>query len=169
VNVSPRQLASAALVLAVSSALEQAGLAPERLCLEITESAVIADPDAALGQLRSLKEIGVSLAVDDFGVGYSSLANLRELLPVDVLKIDKSFVDGLNTNMDDTVIVESVVGLARSLGLDAVAEGVETPEQAEALASMQCAQAQGYHYARPQAPAALAHLLRADALGELAG
>jgi diguanylate cyclase (GGDEF)-like protein/PAS domain S-box-containing protein len=169
VNVSPRQLASAALVPAVSSALERTDLAPERLCLEITESAVIADPDAALGQLRCLKEIGVSLAVDDFGVGYSSLANLRGLLPVDVLKIDKSFVDGLNTNMDDRVIVESVVGLARSLGLDAVAEGVETPEQAEALASMQCALAQGYHYARPQAPAALAQLLRADALGELAG
>jgi diguanylate cyclase (GGDEF)-like protein/PAS domain S-box-containing protein len=169
VNVSPRQLASEELVPAVSRALERANLAPERLCLEITESAVIADPDAALAKLRRLKEIGVSLAVDDFGIGYSSLANLRELLPVDVLKIDKSFVDGLNTNTDDTVIVESVVGLARSLGLEAVAEGVETVEQAEALASMQCAQAQGYHYARPQPASALARLLRADALGELTG
>jgi diguanylate cyclase (GGDEF)-like protein/PAS domain S-box-containing protein len=168
VNVSPRQLASTHLLPAVSRALDGAGLAPERLCLEITESAVIADPDTALGQLRSLKEIGVRLAVDDFGIGYSSLANLRELLPVDVLKIDKSFVDGLNSNKDDTVIVESVVGLARSLGLSAVAEGVETSAQAEALAEMDCAQAQGYHYARPQTASALAQLLRADALGELA-
>jgi EAL domain-containing protein (putative c-di-GMP-specific phosphodiesterase class I) len=110
----------------------------------------------------------VRLAVDDFGIGYSSLANLRELLPIDVLKIDKSFVDGLNANRDDTVIVESVVGLARSLGLEAVAEGVETVEQAEALAVMECAQAQGYHYARPQRASALAQLLRDEALGELA-
>jgi EAL domain-containing protein (putative c-di-GMP-specific phosphodiesterase class I) len=169
VNVSPRQLASPALVPAVRQALEHTNLAPKRLCLEITESAVIADPEAALGQLRSLKEIGVSLAVDDFGIGYSSLANLRELLPVDILKIDKSFVDGLSTSTDDTVIVESVVSLARSLGLEAVAEGVETAEQAEMLAAMQCGQAQGYHYARPLAPSALAQLLRADALGELGG
>jgi diguanylate cyclase (GGDEF)-like protein/PAS domain S-box-containing protein len=169
VNVSPRQLASAGLIEAVSRALDGAGVAPDRVCLEITESAVIADPDAALAQLRRLKTIGVRLAVDDFGIGYSSLANLRELLPVDVLKIDKTFVDGLNANKDDTVIVESVVGLARSLGLEAVAEGVETAAQAEALTAMECGQAQGYHYARPLSASALAQLLRADAVGELAG
>ena len=167
VNVSPRQLASEGLVRTVSEALEDAGLEPERLCLEITESAVIADPDAALGQLRGLKEIGVRLAVDDFGIGYSSLANLRDLLPVDILKIDKSFVDGLHASSEDRTIVESVVGLARSLGLDAVAEGVETADQAEALALMECSHAQGYHYAKPQTPAAVSQLLRAGALGEL--
>jgi diguanylate cyclase (GGDEF)-like protein/PAS domain S-box-containing protein len=169
VNVSPRQLASERLVTAVSEALDAAGLEPDRLCLEITESAVIADPDAALGQLHGLKAIGVRLAVDDFGIGYSSLANLRELLPVDILKIDKSFVDGLNASGDDRAIVESVVSLARSLGLEAIAEGVETAAQAEALTLMECSHAQGYHYAKPQPASAVTQLLRADALGELAG
>ncbi|MEA2331375.1 MAG: hypothetical protein QOH58_1513 [Thermoleophilaceae bacterium] len=169
VNVSPRQLASDGLVDAVTRALEGAGLEPERLCLEITESAVIVDPGASAVKLRELKELGVRLAVDDFGIGYASLANLRELLPVDALKIDKSFVDSLTASGEGRALVESVVRLAQALGLEAVAEGVETPDQAEALAGMDCSHAQGFHYARPQPPAALAQLLRADALGELAG
>ena len=113
VNVSPRQLASHGLVEAVTTALEQADLPPSRLCLEITESAVIADPEAAVAKLHRLKGLGVRLAVDDFGIGYSSLANLRELLPVDALKIDRSFVNGLDMNADDRAIVESVIRLAR--------------------------------------------------------
>jgi diguanylate cyclase (GGDEF)-like protein/PAS domain S-box-containing protein len=168
VNVSPRQLASHGLVEAVTTALEQADLPPARLCLEITESAVISDPEASVAKLHRLKGLGVRLAVDDFGIGYSSLANLRELLPVDALKIDRSFVNGLDMNSDDRAIVESVIRLARSLSLDAVAEGVETANQAELLRSLDCSHAQGFHYARPVAPAELAQMLATEAFGELA-
>jgi diguanylate cyclase (GGDEF)-like protein/PAS domain S-box-containing protein len=169
VNVSPRQLASDGLVGAVTDALRCANLDPRRLWLEITESAVIGDPDAAVAKLHQLKELGVKLAVDDFGIGYSSLANLRELLPVDALKIDRSFVNGLELNADDRAIVESVIQLARSLSLDAVAEGVETQNQAALLTALHCSHAQGFHYARPLTPADLAQLLGAEAFGELAG
>jgi diguanylate cyclase (GGDEF)-like protein/PAS domain S-box-containing protein len=169
VNVSPRQLASDGLVDAVTSALGDVGLDPSRLWLEITESAVIGDPEAAVAKLHQLKSIGVKLAVDDFGIGYSSLANLRELLPVDALKIDRSFVSGVGANADDHAIVESVIGLARSLGLDAVAEGVETSDQASLLADLACSHAQGFHFARPLTPVAASELLGARTLDELAG
>jgi diguanylate cyclase (GGDEF)-like protein len=167
VNVSPRQLASESLVDDVTSALGDAGLEPSRLWLEITESAVIGDPEAAVGKLHELKSLGVKLAVDDFGIGYSSLANLRELLPVDALKIDRSFVAGVGANADDRAIVESVIGLAHSLGLDAVAEGVETPDQAAMLTDLDCSHAQGFHFAHPLAADALSQLLGARALDEL--
>ena len=98
---------------AVTTALGGRGLDPSRLWLEITESAVIGDPEAAVAKLHRLKSLGVKLAVDDFGIGYSSLANLRELLPVDALKIDRSFVAGVGGNADDRAIVESVIGLAQ--------------------------------------------------------
>src|SRR5215207_760773 len=133
VNVSARQLASGDFVETVRSALEGAGVEPARLCLEITETAVMADLGTMGETLRTLKDIGVRLAVDDFGVGHASLRQLRELLPVDTLKIDKSFVDGITTDADDAAIVEGVVRLAHSLGLQAVAEGVETAEQAALL------------------------------------
>jgi diguanylate cyclase (GGDEF)-like protein/PAS domain S-box-containing protein len=167
VNVSPRQLASPGLVEAVTSALEEADLLPSRLCLEITESAVIADPEVAVAKLHRLKGLGVRLAVDDFGIGYSSLASLRELLPVDALKIDRLFVSGLDTNADDRAIVESVIRLARSLDLDAVAEGVETADQAQLLTSLGCSHAQGFYYARPLVAAELAQLLAAEAFDEV--
>jgi predicted signal transduction protein with EAL and GGDEF domain len=168
VNVSPRQLASDVLVHAVTTALADAGLEPSRLWLEITESAVIGDPEAAVAQLHRLKSLGVKLAIDDFGIGYSSLANLRELLPVDALKIDRSFVAGVGANADDRAIVESVIGLAQSLGLDAVAEGVETPDQAAMLTDLDCSHAQGFHFAYPLEADALSELLGARALDELA-
>ena len=169
VNVSPRQLASDQLVDAVTTALGDAGLEPSRLWLEITESAVIGDPEAAVGKLHRLKNLGVKLAVDDFGIGYSSLANLRELLPVDALKIDRSFVAGVGANADDRAIVEAVIGLAQSLGLDAVAEGVETVDQATMLTALDCSHAQGFHFAHPLAPDALSELLGVTTLDELAG
>lgn len=130
---------------------------------------MIADPEASVEKLHRLKALGVRLAVDDFGIGYSSLANLRELLPVDALKIDRSFVNGLDLNADDRPIVESVIRLARSLSLDAVAEGVETANQAALLAALDCSHAQGFHYARPVPAAELAQLLATEAFGELAG
>ncbi len=169
VNVSPRQLAADSLVEAVTTAVDDAGLDPSRLWLEITESAVIGDPEAAVAKLHQLKALGVKLAVDDFGIGYSSLANLRELLPVDALKIDRSFVAGIGGNADDRAIVESVIGLAQSLGLDAVAEGVETEAQAAMLTDLDCSHAQGFHFAYPLAPADVSVLLGARQLDELAG
>lgn len=169
VNLSPRQLGAADLAATVRGALGGASLPPERLCLEITESAVMADPDAAIESLHMLKDLGVKLAIDDFGVGYSSLSHLRDLLPVDVLKIDRSFVDGVVSRGEDRAIVTAIVELARSLGIDAVAEGVESAEQAELLRAMRCHVAQGFHFARPQRPGDVARLLDVHQLGELLG
>jgi diguanylate cyclase (GGDEF)-like protein len=168
VNVSPRQLAAGDFPAIVENALEESGLDPRLLCLEITESAVLADPEAATYALERLKSLGVRLAIDDFGIGYSSLAQLKALLPVDTIKIDKSFVDGLNNNSEDTAIVDAVLRLAAGLNLSAVAEGVETSEQVEALIALGCELSQGFHFARPQPPEELERLLAIDTLGELA-
>jgi EAL domain-containing protein (putative c-di-GMP-specific phosphodiesterase class I) len=168
VNVSARQLGSTDLVDVVRAALEESGIEPRRLCLEITETAMMADP-AAIGEtLGALKALGVRLAVDDFGVGHASLRQLRALLPVDTLKIDKSFVDGITADADDAAIVEGVVRLAHSLGLQAVAEGVETAEQVAMLRSFSCQIGQGYHFARPAEPDEIARLLGADPAGRRA-
>jgi diguanylate cyclase (GGDEF)-like protein len=169
VNVSARQLGTSEFVDTVRSALERAGIAPARLCLEITETVMMADLDAMIGTLAALKRIGVRLAVDDFGVGYASLRQLRELLPVDTLKIDKSFVDGITTDADDAAIVEGVVRLAHSLGLQAVAEGVETAEQVTLLRAWSCQAGQGHHFARPVDPDGVTPLLEAAARGALNG
>jgi EAL domain-containing protein (putative c-di-GMP-specific phosphodiesterase class I) len=163
VNLSPRQLGAVDLVDVVSEALADAALPAESLCLEVTETALTADMDLALEALSRLKELGVRLAIDDFGIGYSSLKHLRQLLPVDVIKIDKSFVDGLVERADDRAIVEAVVRLASALHVDAIAEGVEHAEQADALRSLSCTYAQGYHFARPGAPDAVRALLAAQA------
>jgi diguanylate cyclase (GGDEF)-like protein len=163
VNVSARQLGTSDFVDTVRSALEGSGVEPGRLSLEITETAMMADLGAMSDTLTALKAIGVRLAVDDFGVGYASLRQLRELLPVDTLKIDKSFVDGITTDADDAAIVEGVVRLAHSLGLQAVAEGVETAEQASLLRAWSCQAGQGYHFARPVDPEGVERLLEADA------
>jgi len=168
VNVSTRQLGSTDLVDVVRAALEDSGIEPRRLCLEITETAMMADP-AAIGEtLCALKALGVRLAVDDFGVGHASLRQLRALLPVDTLKIDKSFVDGITDEPDDAAIVEGVVRLAHSLGLQAVAEGVETAEQVAMLRSFSCQVGQGYHFARPAEPDAIARMLDAGPLSRRA-
>jgi EAL domain-containing protein (putative c-di-GMP-specific phosphodiesterase class I) len=111
------------------------------------------DPESAQGLLRGLKALGVKLAIDDFGVGYSSLAHLKYLLPVDMIKIDKSFVDGLLESAESRAIVTAIIQLAHALGVVAVAEGVETAEQAAVLREMGCHLAQGYHFSRPVAAA----------------
>jgi diguanylate cyclase (GGDEF)-like protein/PAS domain S-box-containing protein len=166
VNVSPRQLAEDDFEAVVERVLGATGLEPRLLCLEITESAVMADPAAATTVLERLKRLGVRLAIDDFGVGYSSLSQLKTLLPVDTIKVDKSFVDGVPG--EDQAIVDAVLRLADGLGLTAVAEGVETREQVDALLDMGCVLAQGFHFARPQTPSDLERLLEADTVSELA-
>jgi diguanylate cyclase (GGDEF)-like protein len=150
VNVSPRQLADPSFPTLVRRVLRETGLDPRRLCLEVTESCLISDPETARRALLELKGLHCKLAIDDFGVGQSSLGQLRTILPIDTLKIDRSFVDGLGRDDDGQAIFDAVVQLARSLGVRALAEGVETPEQALAIRSRHgCTVAQGYHFARP--------------------
>ncbi|HEV7753140.1 MAG TPA: EAL domain-containing protein [Baekduia sp.] len=159
VNVSARQLEAPDFAELVRSVLDDTGLRPGRLCLEVTETALLADADGARAMLAELKAIGVRVAVDDFGVGHASLRHLRRLLPVDTLKIDKSFVDGVLDDPADAAIVEAVVRLAGGLGLECVAEGVEDAAQAEVLTAIGCHMAQGFHFARPMSPEGVAELL----------
>jgi diguanylate cyclase (GGDEF)-like protein/PAS domain S-box-containing protein len=152
VNLSARQLAQHDLVATVRRAMAETGTDPSRLCLEITESAVMESGAATTAQLRALKSLGVRLAIDDFGTGFSSLAHLRRF-PVDVLKIDGTFVHGLGREPQDASIAAAVISLAHALGLATVAEGVETEEQLAVLKQLGCDRGQGHLFARPQ-PAA---------------
>jgi len=156
VNLSGRQVRHA-VVAEVEEALQTAGLAPDRLCLELTETAIMDDIDESEQILARLHDLGVKLAIDDFGTGFSSLAYLKRL-PVDILKIDRSFVDGVGVDPDDTAIVESVIGLAKTLNLDVVAEGIEDRTQVQELLRLGCDRGQGFHLARP-APADEVELL----------
>jgi diguanylate cyclase (GGDEF)-like protein/PAS domain S-box-containing protein len=148
VNLSARQLATPGLVGAVAAAIEDTGIAPDCVWLEITESALMTDAKAASVTLRALRGIGVHLTVDDVGTGYSSLTYLQRF-PVEGLKIDRSFVDGLGTEANDTTIVDTLVRLGHSLGLTVVAEGVETPLQLQHLRRLGCDIGQGYLFSRP--------------------
>lgn len=148
VNVSALQLTSDGFVEFVESALEQAKLPPERLEIEITETALIRDPNRALQSLQKLKALGVNIAMDDFGTGYSSLSNLRAF-PFDKIKIDRSFIHSVHTNPQAAAIVRAVLGLGRGLGLPVIAEGVETREELRFLGLEGCTEAQGYLFGRP--------------------
>ena len=150
VNVSARQLDHADLVGDVAAALSASGLPPRALTVEITESALVDNSEVVLARLRGLKELGVMIAVDDFGTGYSSLSRLRTF-PVDVLKIDRSFVKDVESQAG-RALVKAIVALSEALGLDTVAEGVESAAQADQLVALGCRIAQGYHFATP-APA----------------
>ncbi len=154
VNVSTRQLQHPGLVEDVVAVLAESGCDPHLLTLEITESTSVSDPEATISRLKELKDLGVRLAIDDFGTGYSSLSYLRRF-PVDQLKIDRSFVAGLGHNDSDTAIIASVIGLAHAMGLEAVAEGVESVGQMEHLTRLNCDHAQGFNWCRPSAIEAL--------------
>ena len=156
-NLSARQLAQPDLVEVLARVLHDTGFAPESLCLEITEGALMQDVTTTVHTLHSLKALGVKLAIDDFGTGYASLGHLKRF-PVDSLKIDRAFVDGLGLDPDDQVIVAAVIGLAHALGITAVAEGVETHAQLAELRALRCDAAQGYLFARPVEAAALGDL-----------
>jgi diguanylate cyclase (GGDEF)-like protein len=160
VNVSSRQLEDHRFVSEVHAALERSGLPPACLELEVTESALMRDVGASRRILASLKERGVRVAIDDFGTGYSSLSALRSL-PVDCLKIDRSFVSGIAEGATDAKLVCLVIAMAQSLGLETVAEGVETPEQAEFLAAHGCDLLQGYLFSEALPPEALEGRLEA--------
>jgi diguanylate cyclase (GGDEF)-like protein/PAS domain S-box-containing protein len=148
VNLSARQLSSATLLEDVSSILDETGFDAASLVLEITETTIMQDAEAAVGRLSALKELGVRLAIDDFGTGYSSLSYLRKI-PVDILKIDRSFVADLHDSTEAVAIVHSLIDLGRTLDLDLVAEGVELEDQLQELRSQHCNKAQGFLFARP--------------------
>jgi predicted signal transduction protein with EAL and GGDEF domain len=158
VNLSARQCAHPDLVDLVATTLRETGVDPATICLEITETAVMADMEAGVGVLDQLRTLGVSLAIDDFGTGWSSLRALQRF-PVDEVKIDKSFVDGVAVDPEEAAIVAAVVSLSHALGLRTVAEGVETVAQVDRLRNLGCDVAQGYFFWRPAAPADLTTLL----------
>jgi diguanylate cyclase (GGDEF)-like protein len=152
VNVSPLQFRDERLVQAVRTTLAQTGLAPRTLVLELTESALMTDDAATLASLNALRDCGVQFALDDFGTGYSSLSYLRRM-PLDNVKIDRSFIRNLPADKGDLAIVRAILSMADSLGFSVTAEGVETREQAHTLTQMRCTLLQGFHVGRPVAAA----------------
>jgi EAL domain-containing protein (putative c-di-GMP-specific phosphodiesterase class I) len=158
VNVSLRQLAEAAFVDEVGRLLDESGLNPATLLLEVTESLLLADDPTVSLALTRLKQLGVRLAIDDFGTGYSSLSYLARL-PVDVVKLDRSFIDGIDTDPRQALLSRTVVELGRGLGLQVVAEGVERPGQCARLLAWGCPVGQGFYFARPGPPEQMAALL----------
>ena len=157
VNVSPVQLVAEGFVDSVASTIDDFGLDPGSVCLEITESVVVKDIEAARVTLAGLKAVGVKVAVDDFGTGHSVLTHLKSL-PVDTIKIDRSFVSELGKNAGDLAIARAIVALADAFEMEVVAEGVETEEAARTLLSLGCVRAQGFLLSRP---------LDGSAMGEL--
>jgi diguanylate cyclase (GGDEF)-like protein len=149
INLSPRQFQSGSWVDALREVLEEYHLGPEQFCIEVTESALVESFNTTVAQLSEVQALGVEVAIDDFGTGYSSLEYLKRL-PIDYLKIDRSFVRDISTDADDRIIVQTIILLAHSLGLKVVAEGVETPEQAEFLGQQACDELQGYLFAPPR-------------------
>jgi diguanylate cyclase (GGDEF)-like protein/PAS domain S-box-containing protein len=158
VNVSARQLMRAEIVDEVASALRESGIPPQTLILEITESVLMNDRSAAIARLTQLRELGVRVAVDDFGTGYSSLGYLSSL-PIDILKIDKSFIDRVAAGSEDSAIAKAVIKLGSSLSLTVVAEGIEAADQATALRAMQCHRGQGFYFSEPLDPTGVDDLL----------
>jgi diguanylate cyclase (GGDEF)-like protein/PAS domain S-box-containing protein len=156
-NLGARELTHPDAVTTVLGAVRRSGIDPTSLTIEVTESTAMADSDTGFRALRELSEEGVRVAIDDFGTGYSSLDQLR-LMPVDVVKVDRSFVQGMAADSTDRELVAAVVGMGRALNLEVIAEGIETVEQAETLRELRCDLAQGFLYARP---------LPADELDEL--
>jgi len=148
VNLSARQFRNKGLVKMISQVVEETGLAAQLLELEITESSVMDDPESALDILTAFHDMGIRIAIDDFGTGYSSLSYLKRF-PLDVLKIDRSFVADIPGDTDDAAIVETIIAMAHRLNLHVIAEGVETQEQVGFLLEHGCDQVQGYFYGRP--------------------
>jgi diguanylate cyclase (GGDEF)-like protein len=163
VNLSALQFQQPGLVADVARVLNESGLNPRSLRLEVTESVVMDDADATIATLRQLKALGVEIAIDDFGTGYSSLAYLRKF-PVDLLKIDRSFISGLGRNNEDTTIAHAVIGLGHALSLTVVAEGIETIGQLVQLCSLDCELGQGAHFAHPLPAPEAESLLKSESL-----
>ncbi len=161
VNISARQLQDGDLVETVARVLERTALPPTRLELELTETAMLDDPDAAQTVLDQLDRMGVRIVMDDFGTGYSSLTYLKRL-PVKTLKIDRSFVNDIGVSPQSETIIKATIGLSDNLGLDVIAEGVERASQAAFLLNNGCALMQGFHFSRALPPAEMENFLQLD-------
>jgi diguanylate cyclase (GGDEF)-like protein len=170
VNVSAAQLGDSGFAEHVERIVRGAGVAPERLCLELTESTLMTSSGPAIAALRGLRDLGHYIAIDDFGTGYSSLAYLTDL-PVEILKIDRQFVAGVAEHGTHAAVVASIMSLAHAMGLHVVAEGIEEPEQARELLALGCLVGQGFHFARPLPAAEFDALWRRgiDAAGHARG
>jgi EAL domain-containing protein (putative c-di-GMP-specific phosphodiesterase class I) len=166
VNVSVRQMISPGFAKRVKAILERTGARPESLCLELTESVFMEDVIFFGKTLDGLKSIGVQLSIDDFGTGYSSLSYLKRF-PVDAVKVDRAFVDGLGTDPHDSALVAAIVAMADALHLAVTAEGVETEEQFAGLKQLGCKRAQGYYFGRPMSPADLELLVGTSRVPEV--
>jgi EAL domain-containing protein (putative c-di-GMP-specific phosphodiesterase class I) len=161
VNVSSRQFCHKDFVRTVHRILDETGLDPRRLKLEITESLIMRGAEDFISVLGALKNLGLKLAIDDFGTGYSGLSYLHRF-PIDELKIDRSFLQGIGSEGGDTTVPRTIISLAHSLGLAVTAEGVETEAQVRFLIAHRCDRAQGYYFAKPGEPEAVLSLLRSD-------
>jgi diguanylate cyclase (GGDEF)-like protein/PAS domain S-box-containing protein len=159
VNLSPRQFRDPDLLHNVAAALEETGMAPALLDLEITEGMLMHNLDQAITKLNALKEMEVRLSIDDFGTGYSSLAQLKRL-PIDTLKVDRSFIRDLPSDREDQAITQAIIAMGRTLGVTVIAEGVETAEQQSFLQSHHCDQIQGFYFSRPCDPMEFAERVR---------
>jgi EAL domain-containing protein (putative c-di-GMP-specific phosphodiesterase class I) len=164
VNFTARQIAAPRFVESVAAALEQTGLPPQALTVEVKEEVLVEDAGQSVERLSALRDLGVRLAIDDFGTGYASLAYLGQL-PVDIIKIDPSFVSGLGSDETLSLLTRTIVRLGRDLGLTVVAEGIERPEQLELLREMDCPRGQGYLVARPMAAGRVESLVRTNLKG----
>jgi EAL domain-containing protein (putative c-di-GMP-specific phosphodiesterase class I) len=162
VNVAPQLLGRHEFVAHVEDVVAAARLPAGRLVLELTEGAAVEDATRTFAAMRRLRALGVRLAIDDFGTGYSSLSYLREM-PIDILKLDKLFVDGLSTDGSAEMLARGILDLARALGKLVVAEGVEQPTQATKLRELGCTLGQGFHFSQPLAAGELLARLRAEA------
>ena len=158
VNLSARQLDDDALVADLQSVLESTGLDPHLLVLEVTETAIMKDIAASAQHLRDIKALGVSIAIDDFGTGYSSLGHLRRF-PIDILKIDRSFVASMSTSNESAALIHTLVQLGKRLGLRTLAEGIEDQDQFSKLQDERCDSGQGFMLARPLSVAAVEEFL----------
>jgi diguanylate cyclase (GGDEF)-like protein/PAS domain S-box-containing protein len=168
VNLSSRQLVREAIADEVAAAIDESGIRASWLVLEVTETVLMADPVVAATALGHIRDLGVRVALDDFGSGYSSLSHLRRF-PIDIVKIDKSFVDDVAADGVESAIARSIIDLGRAMQIDTVAEGIEADEQAEALRALGCEYGQGYYFARPLEASAWAGLIHAEPFGHGAG
>ncbi len=162
VNLSASQFAEPELVNLVHGAIDETGIDPTRLCLEMTEGALMSDARSTITTLMGLKGLGIRLAIDDFGTGYSSLGYLKRF-PVNVLKIDASFIEGLGRRADDSALVAAIVRMGQALGLEVIAEGVETAAQFTEIRNLKCDLAQGFYFGQPETAASFSAALRAGA------
>jgi EAL domain-containing protein (putative c-di-GMP-specific phosphodiesterase class I) len=159
VNLSLRQLTDDNLIDDIRTALNDSGMAPNLLELEITESMVMHNPARMISVLAKIKSLGVRLAIDDFGTGYSSLAQIKHF-PIDTLKVDRSFIRNIPQDAEDKAITEAIIAMGKTLSLRVVAEGVETVEQMNFLKDHSCDEMQGYYFSKPIIPEQFADLLR---------